>query len=117
MEFFEEGRHSGVGMGAGFPVIRIVFLESRDHFAGPSAVVVPECTVHEGFDPVSDVSFDRFFRMSWEPEFLQRMVECCRDSGEGIDEGAIEIENQSANHGLAIMGKGEFFEACFDRVS
>ena len=43
------------------------------------------------------------------------MVESSGDSGEGINEGAIKIKNESANHGNAIIAVNGFFERCFDR--
>jgi hypothetical protein len=43
------------------------------------------------------------------------MVESSCDSRKGIDECAIKIKDQSADHGVSVIGMGGFSEPCFDR--
>jgi hypothetical protein len=48
-------------------------------------------------------------------DVVQSMVESRGDSRKGIDERAIKIKDQSANHGFAIIGVSGFSQPCFDR--
>jgi hypothetical protein len=43
------------------------------------------------------------------------MVESSGDPRKRIDERAIKIKDQSANHGVAIIVVSGFSEPCFDR--
>jgi hypothetical protein len=48
-------------------------------------------------------------------DVVQSMVESSCDSRKGIDECAIKIKDQSADHGVSVIGMGGFSEPCFDR--
>ena len=116
VELFEKLKDTGVGGSAAFPVSGVVLLESCHNFVATICELSAEGTPDEGFYSVTNVAFDGFVRVGRETKVFHGMVERRCDSGEGIDKGAIEIKNKSANHGAAIIGYDGIFEPCFDRV-
>lgn len=114
-EFLKEFHHAGIGVGSGFPVARIVVLEASHDFGMVVGEGVAEGAADELVDAVSDEALDRIFGMSGEVEIGKSVVESRRNAGEGIDEGAVEIKDESANHEGEVARWEQFSEPCFDR--
>jgi hypothetical protein len=115
LEFPEKVHHSGVAGRSFLPVLLVVFLKTRHDLFAKGCILFAEGSLNEGGHSVTDEAADLGFVEGGEPGVGQGVVESEGNSGEGVDEGAIEIEDKGADHPSAISLLERISQPCFDR--
>ena len=116
LEFPEKVHHSGVAGRSFLPVLLVVFLKTRHDLFAKGCILFAEGSLYQSSHAISDKSADFSFRVVGEPGLGEGAVECEGDAREGVDKGAIKVENECADHSLAISRLHGISNPCFDRV-
>ena len=93
-----------------------MFLKSGDDGFAKCRVCLAKGSLDKSGHAISDKSTDFSFRVVGEPGLGEGAVECEGDAREGVDKGAIKVENECADHSVAISRLHGISNPCFDRV-
>lgn len=98
MKVLEKFKHTRINQGSGLPVLGVVPVERGENFLSALSLV-PKSQFHERSGPVTNETLDGFLGVSGQSSADQCFIDAGGDSGKGVDEGSVEVENEAADHG------------------